>query len=115
MDIKIFEDRLDKLFSDAIGVDDTIWYSETETLRDAICDLVIKIPEVVAAEHNRWLCNIRHRRSYTKSITMRLSIEVGRQVSTRLRIAYDPKMDSVSVNPSLRYCGADIFPGTENV
>ena len=31
-----FEERLDKLFDGAIGVDDTIWYTKTETLRDAI-------------------------------------------------------------------------------
>ncbi|MFZ3385332.1 MAG: hypothetical protein WA144_15535 [Candidatus Methanoperedens sp.] len=31
-----FEKRLDKLFEEAIGVNDTVWYSKTETLRDAI-------------------------------------------------------------------------------
>jgi hypothetical protein len=31
MDIEIIEEKLDKLFDDAIGVEDTIWYSETET------------------------------------------------------------------------------------
>jgi len=31
-----FEAELDKLFATAIDVKDTIWYSETETLRDAI-------------------------------------------------------------------------------
>lgn len=33
---KRFEMALDKIFSEAIGVEDTIWYSKTETLRDAI-------------------------------------------------------------------------------
>lgn len=40
MDIEIIEEKLDKLFDDAIGVKDTIWYSETETLRDAILDMI---------------------------------------------------------------------------
>jgi len=31
-----FEEELDKLFEDAIDVKDTVWYSEHETLRDAI-------------------------------------------------------------------------------
>jgi len=31
-----FEERLDKLFSEAIDVHDTVWYSDSETLRDAI-------------------------------------------------------------------------------
>jgi len=31
-----FEDALDMLFQEAVGVNDTIWYSETETLRDVI-------------------------------------------------------------------------------
>ena len=33
---RTFEERLDKLFSEAVGVEDTIWYTNTETLRDAI-------------------------------------------------------------------------------
>ena len=33
---RTFEERLDKLFSEAIDVNDTIWYSKSETLRDAI-------------------------------------------------------------------------------
>lgn len=31
-----FESKLDELFNNAIDVHDTVWYSETETLRDAI-------------------------------------------------------------------------------
>lgn len=31
-----FEEKLDKLFEDAIDVLDTIWYTDGETLRDAI-------------------------------------------------------------------------------
>jgi len=31
-----FVDELDKLFNEAIGVNDTVWYDESETLRDAI-------------------------------------------------------------------------------
>lgn len=31
-----FEREIDKLFDDAIDVHDTVWYSKTETLRDAI-------------------------------------------------------------------------------
>jgi len=31
-----FEHKLDKLFEEAIDVKDTIWYTESETLRDAI-------------------------------------------------------------------------------
>lgn len=114
--IKIFKDRLDKLFSDAIGVEDVIWYSETETLRDAICDLVVKFPDEMAAcsliESQRKHSRIRHKRSYLKSITTRLSIEDGGQLSTRLKIEYDPKTDAVVVNPSLSYCGHEIFPRT---
>ena len=34
--MKRFEDKLLNLFSEAIGVSDTVWYSETETLYDAI-------------------------------------------------------------------------------
>lgn len=45
MDIETIEDRLDKLFADAIDVDDTIWYSEMETLRDAIFNLFILVKE----------------------------------------------------------------------
>lgn len=37
-----FEDDLDKLFAEAIGIDDTIWYSNGETLRDAIMRIYIK-------------------------------------------------------------------------
>ena len=40
MDIEIIGDKIDKLFADAIGVTDTIWYTETETLRDAIINMV---------------------------------------------------------------------------
>ena len=40
MDIEIVEEKLDKLFDEAIGVEDTIWYSETETFRDAILDMI---------------------------------------------------------------------------
>lgn len=31
---------LDELFDDAIDVEDTIWYSKTETLRDAIYSMI---------------------------------------------------------------------------
>ena len=31
-----FEDKLLNLFSEAISISDTVWYSETETLLDAI-------------------------------------------------------------------------------
>ena len=34
--IKVFEAELDFLFDNAIDVEDTIWFDETETLRDAI-------------------------------------------------------------------------------
>lgn len=34
-----FEKELMKLFADAIDVQDTIWYSDTETLYDAIVSL----------------------------------------------------------------------------
>lgn len=116
MNIKTLEYRLDKLFSEAIGVKDTIWYSKTETLRDAICDLVARLPDETAAcnliNSQRQQGRVRHKRSYRKSITMRLSIEDGLQLSTRLRIHYDPKTDSVVINPSLSYCKHDIFPGT---
>lgn len=37
--MKNFEAQLDKLFEEAIDVQDTIWYSETQTLRDAIVEL----------------------------------------------------------------------------
>lgn len=37
-----FEEELDKLFSDAIGVHDTIWYTNHETLRDAIMGLYFR-------------------------------------------------------------------------
>lgn len=33
------DEKLKKLFDDAVGVEDTIWYSETETLYEAILDL----------------------------------------------------------------------------
>lgn len=33
---KTFEDRLDECFENSIDVDETIWYSKFETLRDAI-------------------------------------------------------------------------------
>jgi hypothetical protein len=38
--IEIIEEKIDKLFADAIDVDDTIWYTKTETLRDAIIHMV---------------------------------------------------------------------------
>lgn len=40
MDIEIIEDKIDKIFEDAIGVIDTIWYSDSETLRDAIVSMI---------------------------------------------------------------------------
>ena len=40
MDIEMIEEKLDELFADAIDVEDTIWYSETETLRDAILNMI---------------------------------------------------------------------------
>ena len=40
MDIEIVEEKIDKLFADAIDVKDTIWYTETETLRDAIIRII---------------------------------------------------------------------------
>lgn len=40
MGIVAIEEKLDELFESAIGVDDTIWYTETETLRDAIMDMI---------------------------------------------------------------------------
>jgi hypothetical protein len=116
MNIKILKDRLDTLFSDAIGTENTVLYSETETLIDAICVLVDRLPDEVAAcnliQSQRRQCRVRHKRSYRKSITKRLSIEEGQQLSTRLRIHYDPKTNSVVVNPALSYCKHEIFPGT---
>jgi hypothetical protein len=38
-----FEKELDKLFDESIDIKDTIWYSESETLRDAI----IRIYELI--------------------------------------------------------------------
>lgn len=43
MDIETIAEKLDKLFADAIDVDDTIRYSEAETLRDAILDLFVLV------------------------------------------------------------------------
>jgi len=40
MNIERIEDNLDNLFDEAIGVEDTIWYSKTETLRDAIINML---------------------------------------------------------------------------
>lgn len=40
MDIEIVEDKIDKLFDNAIGVEGTILYTETETLRDAIVRII---------------------------------------------------------------------------
>ncbi len=37
-----FEMELDELFKYAIDVQDTIWYSETETLRDAIMRIYLE-------------------------------------------------------------------------
>ena len=34
-----FQEKLDQLFAESIDVTDTIWYSKTETLRDAILRL----------------------------------------------------------------------------
>ncbi len=36
MNIEVIESKLGDLFDNAIDVDDTIWYSKTETLYDAI-------------------------------------------------------------------------------
>ncbi len=40
MGIVAIEEKLDELFESAIGVDDTIWYTKTQTLRDAIMDMI---------------------------------------------------------------------------
>ena len=40
MNIEAIEDEIDNLFDTAIGVTDTIWYSKTETLRDAIVNML---------------------------------------------------------------------------
>jgi hypothetical protein len=116
MDIKILEDRLGKLFSDAIDVHDTIWYSETETLRDAILDMVVGLPDEVAAcnliHSQRKQTRTRHKRSYRKTMTNRLSREEGLQLSERVRIYHDPKTESVVAGSCLAYCSCEIFPGT---
>jgi len=41
--MKNFEKELDILFAGAIDVKDTVWYSETETLRDAILALYLDV------------------------------------------------------------------------
>lgn len=116
MDIEIFKDRLGKLFSDAIGIEDTVWYSETETLQDAIIDMALKLPDELAAcnliHSQRIQSRTRHKRSHRKSITTRLSIEEGRQLSMRLLIHHDPKTGSVVAESSLAYYDREIFPGT---
>jgi len=38
-----FERRLDKLFDEALSVVDTVWYSHTETLRDAIVRIYYEV------------------------------------------------------------------------
>ena len=40
MDIEIVEEKIDRVFDNAIGVKDTIWYTKTETLRDAIIRII---------------------------------------------------------------------------
>lgn len=40
---KAFEERLDFLFDNAIDVNDTVWYTKTETLRDAILSMFCEI------------------------------------------------------------------------
>ncbi len=116
MNIKTLEDRLDKVFSDAIGVEAIVWYSETKTLRDAIVEMIVDLPDEIAAcnliQSQRRDGRIRHSRSYRKSITTRISIEEGRQLSARLRIHHDPKTGSVVAESSLAYCKYEIFPGT---
>ena len=51
-------------------------------------------------------------RSFSKSITTRLSIEHGRQLSFCLQVKYDPKMDSVTVVSGLKYCRHSVHAGT---
>ena len=46
-----FEKRLDFLFNNAIGVDHTIWYTNSETLRDAILSMFCELEA-----HRTW-CN----------------------------------------------------------
>ena len=40
MDIEIIDEKLNRIFNDAIGVNDTIWYSESETLLDCILTML---------------------------------------------------------------------------
>ena len=47
----VFEERLDFLFNSAIDVKDTIWYTESETLRDAILNMFCELEA-----HRTW-CN----------------------------------------------------------
>ncbi|MCK4679271.1 MAG: hypothetical protein KAT48_14145 [Bacteroidales bacterium] len=54
MDIKIIENNLNEIFQDAEDVKDTIWYSDIETLFDAILTMVdteIKKDEEVVIKH----------------------------------------------------------------
>ena len=52
-------------------------------------------------------------RSFRKSITTRISIEHGRQLSVSMQVMYDPKTDSVVVGIGLRYCRHAVHPGTK--
>ena len=51
-------------------------------------------------------------RLFRKSITTRLSIEHGRQLSVSMQVAYDPKTDSVVMWSCLKYCRHSVYPGT---
>ena len=53
-----------------------------------------------------------HARTYKKYMTIRLSKEHGRQLSTSLIVIYDPKNDSVTYNHCLKYFSHGIYPAT---
>lgn len=75
-----------------------------------------KLPDTIAAcnliKTERKAARNKQRRSYYKGITQRLSVNEGRHLSAFLKIVYDPKNDSVTVNQGLIYCLRAIFPGT---
>jgi len=48
-----FENELDKLFRDSVDVNDTIWYSETQTLRDAIVELYEDV-RLIKEKDTKW-------------------------------------------------------------
>lgn len=75
-----------------------------------------KLPDEIAAcnliRRRRKASRMADRSNYHKYITRRVSVEEGRQISTQIRLTYNPRTDSIVVDSALTYYSHSIYPST---